>query len=149
MRPLLALLAVLCCVGSAQAQQAIRIPSCGTASPPAGVSQLYMDANGNLCVGTSNAPVAGFGTLSVTSGSALLSTLTAGPNSAAWPTSPRQVYVVNAPASSGTLYVCPKGGTCSASTGIPIAAGGAYGFYQPATTMTVVSASTSTAVAQW
>ena len=42
--------------GGASAQQYIRIPTCGTASPPVGASQGYMDANGNICSGTSAPP---------------------------------------------------------------------------------------------
>jgi hypothetical protein len=98
---------------------------------------------------TAPAAVKGFGTLAATSASTALSTVTAGPNSAVWPTSPAQLYVINSPASAGTVYVCPLGGTCSASVGIPVPAGGAYGFYQAATGMTVFAASTATVVAQW
>ena len=36
-------------VTQATAQNAIRITSCGDAKPPAGASNVYMDANGNLC----------------------------------------------------------------------------------------------------
>lgn len=98
---------------------------------------------------TAPPPVSGFGTLSATAASTLLSTLTAGPNSSVWPLLPKQIFVMNAPGSAGVVYVCPKGGTCSASVGIPIAAGYSYGFYQPATAMTVFAASTATVVAQW
>jgi hypothetical protein len=35
----------------AQAQTAIRITKCGDATPPAGASNVYMDAQGNLCTG--------------------------------------------------------------------------------------------------
>jgi hypothetical protein len=37
----------------AQAQTAIRITNCGDATPPAGASQTYMDAKGNLCTSSS------------------------------------------------------------------------------------------------
>lgn len=47
MRPLAVL---FCLVSSASwGQVAIRIPTCGTASPPQGASGVYMDATGNLC----------------------------------------------------------------------------------------------------
>lgn len=92
--------------------------------------------------------ITGFGTLAVSNSSVLLSTMTAGPNSGVWPTAPQMMYVTNAPG-GGILYVCPLGGTCSSSVGIPIAAGSSYGFFRPAATMTVISASTSTAVPQW
>lgn len=39
--------------GGASAQQYIRIPTCGTASPASGAGPGYMDANGNICSGTS------------------------------------------------------------------------------------------------
>lgn len=100
-------------------------------------------------VSSSPAPIKGFGTLSATNASALLSTLTVGPNSAAWPTSPNQMYVINSSASGGILYVCPLGGTCSATVGIPIAAGATESFFAPSTSMTVIAASTATVVAQW
>lgn len=93
------------------------------------------------------APVKGFGTLAVTSTSALVSTLTAGPNSAVWPTSPAMVYFTNAGASA--LFLCPLGGTCSATTGIPIAAAATLALFNPATTATVISASTGSLVSQW
>lgn len=94
-------------------------------------------------------PVTGFATLSLTNASTLLSTSTVGPNSGIWPVAPQVMYVVNAPASGGTAFICPLGGTCTASNGIPIAAGAAYGFTRPATTMTAISASTSTLITQW
>jgi hypothetical protein len=49
MRWFLAALACVIVTGSAHAQWAQRIPTCGTGSPPAGTSPLYMDVNGNLC----------------------------------------------------------------------------------------------------
>lgn len=93
--------------------------------------------------------ITGFGTLSVSNSSVLLSTMTAGPNSGVWPIAPQMMYVTNSPGSSGTLYVCPLGGTCSASVGIPLAVGSSYGFFQPKTNMTVIAATTATAVPQW
>ena len=50
MRWLIPLCALLWC-GAAHAQGYIRIPSCNTASPPAGSNPGYMDMNGNVCVG--------------------------------------------------------------------------------------------------
>lgn len=49
------LIAGLCLWGGNAAAQTgyIRIPTCGTASPPAGSSQGYMDADGNICTGVS------------------------------------------------------------------------------------------------
>ena len=95
------------------------------------------------------AAITGFGTLAATNASALLSTITTGPNSAVWPTTTGLIYVKNSGLSAGIAYVCPLGGTCTAATGIPLEAGASYGFYKPATTMTVISASTSSVTAQW
>lgn len=92
-------------------------------------------------------PITGFGTLALTATSTLLSTLTAGPNSAVWPASPGQIYVINQ--GSATIYACPLGGTCSGSVGITIPGGQAYGFYKPSTNMTLFTATTSTVQAQW
>lgn len=66
-----------------------------------------------------------YGTLAVTSSSVALSTLTVGPNSPAWSTTYPSGYVSirNSVASTGTVYFCPLGGTCSASVGEPIAQG--------------------------
>jgi hypothetical protein len=93
----------------------------------------------------------GFGTLSATAASTQLSTLTTGPNSAAWPTGTLipQVYVINSSTSAGIVYLCPLGGTCGTTVGIPIAAGSAYGVFAGSTAMTVYAASTATVVAQW
>lgn len=93
--------------------------------------------------------VKGFGTLSASAASARLSTLTADGAGVVWPTTPGMVYVINASGSAGVVYVCPLGGTCSAATGLPIAPGGWYGFYKPASTMTVIAATTATVSAQW
>lgn len=93
--------------------------------------------------------VSGFGTLSATNASALLSTLTAGPNSAVWPTLPSVVVVINSSASAGVAYVCPLGGACTVATGIPLAAGARYRFYGPSTAMSVIAASTASVAAQW
>jgi hypothetical protein len=94
-------------------------------------------------------PIHGFGTLSATAASAALSGLTPGPNSAVWPTSPAQMFVINSPGSAGIVYVCPLGGTCSATVGIPLSVGQSYALYQPSTSMTVFAVSTATVVAQW
>lgn len=96
-------------------------------------------------------PVTGFGTLSVTNASALLSTLTAGVNSPAWPagTAGTMIYVINSPGSAGLLYLCPLGGTCTAAAGIPIAVGAAFGCNRCVPAMTVIAATTATAIAQW
>ena len=110
---------------------------------------LPFAASAQQTVATVPIPVSGFGTVSATNASALLSTLTTGPNSAVWPTTTGLIYVKNSGLSAGVAYVCPLGGTCTAATGIPLEAGASYGFYKPATTMTVISASTSSVSAQW
>src|SRR4051812_35291166 len=91
----------------------------------------------------------GFGTIAATTASVLVSTMTLGPQSNAWPNAPQTVYVMNAAASAGLLYVCPLGGTCSATTGIPIGPGASYGFAKPASTMTLIAASTATVWVQF
>lgn len=53
MRTLLGALVVLLFCGHAHAQQAIRIPTCGTAAPPQGAGPVYMDSTGNLCTSAS------------------------------------------------------------------------------------------------
>jgi hypothetical protein len=151
---LLWLLFLLLFAVTAHAQGYQRLPSgvpCGNAGPPAGIQPGYMDALGNICgsgsSSTTSPPVKGFGNLTGTGASALLSTLTTGPSSAAWPTSPGQVYVIT---TGGTGYVCPLGGTCSATVGIPIGSAVAgWGFNAPSTNMTVYGANTVTFTAQW
>jgi hypothetical protein len=146
---LVLLVLLLLAPGLAWGQNAQRIPTCGTGQPPAGNGPLYMDQYGNLCVGGGNtsSAIQGFGNLTGNSASALLSSLTLGPNSAAWPASPGEVYII---ATGGTGYVCPLGGTCSASVGIPI--GGivaGWGFYKPSTSMTVYATNAVTFTTQW
>lgn len=141
MKLLLALALVVLGCGAAQAQ---------TAQP---VVTGHLTTTG--CLGSASpcfvqdGTVTGFGTLSATATSAALSTLTTGPNSAAWPALPSAVTVINSSASAGVAYVCPLGGTCTAATGIPLAAGAQIRFYQPSTAMTVVAASTASVTAQW
>ena len=94
-------------------------------------------------------PVTGFGTLALTNASTALSTMTAGPNSAAWPTTPGMMYVINDATSAGTMYVCPLGGVCTVANGLPLLQGQSYGFYKPATAMTAIAVSTATVKLQW
>jgi hypothetical protein len=132
--------------------------------PGIAMAQNTYDGNGNLNVNiggrggtpasttpitTSPAAITGFGTLAVVNASALASTATAGPNSAVWPTTTGMLYVRNESASAGTLYVCPLGGTCSATVGLELPPGQSWGFYKPATTMTVFATTTATMQAQW
>lgn len=151
------LLALLLFLGAssafAQPANIVRSQVCDGSNPSvcATVSGGALSITGSTggVVSTTPAPVKGFGTLSATNASTLLSTLTAGPSSGTWPTVPGQVYVMNSVGSGGLIYVCPLGGTCSASVGIPISAGNAYGFYEPSTSMTVFAVSTATVIAQW
>lgn len=144
----LAVLAILLLPGLAHAAEADVY--CQTGTSATGVPTFAPASASQPCpitVGGTTAPVKGFGNLTGTGASALLSTLTTGPNSAAWPTTPGQVYVI---ATGGTGYVCPEGGTCSATNGIPI--GGivaGWGFNAPSTNMTVYGASSVTFTAQW
>lgn len=96
-------------------------------------------------------PVTGFGVLAVTGSSALLSAdLTVGPNSAAWPPPPgATTFVINPTGSGGTIYICPLGGTCASSSGIPITTGNAYGFFKLSASATIIGSTTLTAAVQW
>jgi hypothetical protein len=115
--------------GVAWGQGAQKITTCGTASPPAGNSPVYMDADGNLCIaGTVTGSFSSVpsittyqGTLAVTT-SAAISTLTLS-NGTAFPTGAMGVvFILNS--GSGTAYICWFGGTCAAGSGsFPLVAG--------------------------
>ena len=96
---------------------------------------------------------AGYGTLSVSTSSIAVSTLTAGPNSASYPTGllpSRFLSVRNSIGSAGFLYVCLYGGTCTASVGIPLAVGESKTWtLNSPTSPTVIAASTATLIAEW
>lgn len=94
----------------------------------------------------------GFGTLAVTAASTLLSTLTKGPNSPNYPTifPNGTITIKSSPVSSGNVWICPLGGTCSASVGIPIAVGGVESYtVTDATVPTVFATSTATIIVEW
>ena len=103
------------------------------------------------------ATLAGFGTLAVSTSSILLSTATVGPNSTTFPGGNlpgRQIIVRNSTASAGVLYICPLGGTCSATVGIPLAIGETKTFNVQAVagilpSISVIAVSTATAVSEW
>lgn len=103
------------------------------------------------------APISGFGTLSVLVASLATSTLTLGPNSAAYPTGtpPNRYFTIrNSPKSADTLYVCPLGGTCTSSVGIPLGVGESKTWMIPASAgsfpaVSVISGSTATAIMEW
>jgi len=155
---LLALLLIgLAPVASAQTNGYQRVTVCGTATPPAGASPGYQNAQGQVCVtGTITGTVTvappgivGFGTLAVTAASTLGSTLTLGPNSGSWSATPGLLVVLNDVNSAGNLYVCPIGGTCTAANGLELTPGRSWTFYAPSTSLTVIAATTAAAQFQW
>jgi hypothetical protein len=94
----------------------------------------------------------GYGTLSVAGSSIALSTVSTSPNSASWKMPLfGNLFVLNSPSSTGILYVCPLGGVCTSSGGIPVAVGVALTLSLGGSQVspTVISASTSTAVVGW
>lgn len=95
----------------------------------------------------------GYGVLAVVAASVAISTVTPGTNSAPFPTGGlpgRTLNVKNAIGSAGVLYVCPLGGTCSAAVGIPLAQGESQTWaVSSALSVTVIAATTATAVASW
>jgi hypothetical protein len=120
----------------------------GTAGTPSANVVTIQGASSMTPLATADPPVAGFGVVAATNASALLSTLTLGPNSAVWPTTPGILYVINSGASAGIVHVCPLAGTCVAA-GLPIAPGGYYKFNKPSTSMTIIADSTASVSAQW
>lgn len=90
------------------------------------------------------AQVRGFATLATSNTSTLVSTATAGPNSAVWPTNPGQVTFFNSGATVD--YICPLGGVCTVSNGIPIAAGTSLTLLNPSNATTVINGSTGSLV---
>lgn len=93
--------------------------------------------------------VTGFGTLAVTNSSTLASTMTVGPTSGVWPSTPQMVYVLNDASSAGSLFVCPLGGTCTAANGLELTAGRSWGFLRPSLNMTMIAATTATVQFAW
>lgn len=94
----------------------------------------------------------GYGTLSVTNSSVAVSTVTTSPNSAVWKMPLNgYLFIRNSPSSAGILYVCPLGGTCSSSNGIPLNIGdnGQFNLGGSTTSPTVIAASTATAIIGW
>lgn len=135
-----------------KSRAAVGLALCLVSLPAFGQGQTIPGEPGSIFNGAINsAPpmVTGFGTLAGASASTAMATLTVGPNSPSWPLSPAQVYVINPAASAAVGYVCPLAGTCSSSVGIPISPGSWYGFYRPASGMTVYQATGSSLYAQW
>jgi hypothetical protein len=135
-----ALLALLLLPLAAQAQTANQVTPGYLSTACPGVGPCFVPTGGP-------SPVKGFGTLAVTTSSALVSTLTTGPNSAVWPTAPGMVTFINEGAT--VVYLCPLGGACTTSNGIPMAAGSTLPIFNPSTAATAVDATTGTLVAQW
>jgi hypothetical protein len=102
-------------------------------------------------------PLTGYATLSVLAASLALSTATVGPNSPAFPVSglpSRYLEVRNSVGSASTLYVCPLGGTCSSTVGVPLATGEVKTWMIPSiagalVSPTVISGTTATALVAW
>lgn len=141
MKNLLIILAVLLPIAaSAQTAQQVTPGYLSTTCPGANVP-CFIPTAGNV------AQVSGFGTMSVTASSTLVSTITTGPNSSAWPATPGLVNFVNG--GSSVIYLCPLGGTCSASVGIALAAGASLQIFGPSNAATVFDATTGTLGAQW
>jgi hypothetical protein len=141
----------------AQAQQTVTVCTM-TVTPNGGVNCVPVGSGNPLpttgsgvggSVQSTAAQVVGFGNLAGASASTLVSTVTTGPSSGAWPNSPGQVYVINPVASAAIAYVCALGGSCSAANGLAVNPGSWYGFYKPSTSMTVYQASGSSVQIQW
>jgi hypothetical protein len=92
----------------------------------------------------------GFGTLTVSNSSIAISTLTAGPNSAAWSMPLFGTLVVNNQGAN-PAWICPFGGACTASNGFQIAAGGNITFSLGGQTVspTVISTAGTTLAIGW
>jgi hypothetical protein len=77
-------------------------------------------------IGTGGPRLTGYGKLAVTNSSVLVNTLTGGAGSSGFPTTQTTVTFYSDPASTGSLYLCPFGGTSSATAGIPLSAGASW-----------------------
>jgi hypothetical protein len=149
----------------AHAQGYTRIPTCGTATPPAGNSPGYMDAAGNVCgsVATVGANFHGSGSLSVTTSSVLANTMTVSASGAALPANFTTLTVVNNgttdaaicpnPASAGAACTCPGNGV-AATNGLTLKAGGGgwvstYAILPAANPTVVACSGTPTLTFQW
>lgn len=98
--------------------------------------------------------VTGFGTLALTNSSTPASTMTVGPNSGVWPSTPQMVYVLNDASSAGSIFVCPVAPvnvtpTCTVAAGLELTPGRSWAFLRPSPNMTLIAASTATIQFQW
>lgn len=96
-----------------------------------------------------NAGVTGYGTLALTNSSTLASTMTTGPGSGVWPSTPQLVYVRNQVATGGSAWVCPLGGTCTAANGLELVPGMWWPFLRPSPNMTLIASGTANVQFQW
>src|SRR6185503_1444624 len=144
---LLFLVAALLLPAVAHAQSQ-RIPTCGSASPPPGISTPYMDANGNTCVSSSTTSAyVGNGSLATSTASAAVNTMTVNSSGAALPATLSHLIAFNVGATDAAI--CVAGGTCTcpangvaATNGLTLKAGGGYNL-----TLSGVASSTPTIVA--
>jgi len=136
---------ILPCAAQAQAPSAVQpgflSTNCGSRPSPCFVPGGYRQLNGFGVLGLSN------------TASTAISTLTAGPNSVAYPSGGTAFAgaVTIANQGGGTLYFCPFGGTCSAALGgFAIASGTAQTFNGVLTAATIAaSAAATTASISW
>lgn len=110
------------------AQNAIRIPVCGSANPSSGSSSGYHDAAGNFCVSIEPPQLTGQGTLTATGTSAIFSTANITPTGSgpAFPATylPGGYMAVKVQGSAAaSVAVCWLGGTCTFATGEVIQVG--------------------------
>lgn len=141
----IALLLVAPAIGHAQSQ---RIPTCGAATPPPGISAPYMDANGNTCVSNSaTAAYVGNGSVATSTTSANINTMTVNANGAALPATLSRLIAFNV--GSTDAAICVAGGTCTCpangvatTNGLTLKSGGGYNL-----ALSNVASSTPTIVA--
>lgn len=121
------LVALLVCIAPpAFAQQVQRVQTCGTGTPPAGLSPAYMDVNGNLC-GIGSGPTSTYqGTLSVSTSVAVSTMMLS--NNTTFPVAIGKMVIINT--GTNVADICWFGGTCSAGSGSePLAAGASDTIY--------------------
>lgn len=109
--------------GAAHAQTANRVTTCGSGTPPAGNSSVYMDANGNLCtnVPTTTPSTQSAGT--VTTGATFQTALPANP-------SRTSCLIQNTSAHTAYVYWLATG-TASLTNAVQISAGASFSCINP------------------
>lgn len=134
---------------SVMAQSYIRVPSCGSATPPVGSSQGYMDSTGNICTsgagGGSSTVTPGTLTLvpldasSVVTGGTAVTALTAGHrNKGGWLQNPAGAAAALCINESGTAS-----GTTSSGATTCIQAGQSYTLAPSGNAVSVISSDSS------